>query len=136
MNEIVHRRIQLRMPNVYERAKLLRLYSRAAAQIMLTSAALLILSAILTWGAAWAQGTPEAAPKGGATVTQGGSVTATGPIVRTPAQIEQDRNIVPQDKAPREVPNPPTIPLDQYRKLKQGSGGNMPANEQGSPARK
>lgn len=136
MNEVIHRHVQLGTPNIYERAKLLRRYVRAAAQITLASAALLILGAIPAPRPAWAQATPEAAPQGGATVTQGGRATAHGAIIRTPADIERDRNIVPQGDAPREVPNPPTIPLDQYRKLKQGSGESRPGNEQGGPERK
>jgi hypothetical protein len=114
-----------------------RRYARiGATQITLASAAVLILSAISAPGTAWAQGTSEAAPQGGAAVTQEGSVTAPGAIVRTPADIETDRNIVPQGEAPREVPNPPTVPLEQYRKLKQGSGESTPGNEQGGPAQK
>ena len=113
-----------------------RRYSRrsAAAQIALASAA--ILAAMLAPGPAWAQGTPEAAPQGDTVVTQGIPATAPGAIVRTPEDIQKDRDIVPQGEAPREVPNPPTIPSDQYWKLKQRSGESTPGSEQGSPARK
>jgi hypothetical protein len=136
MNEVIHRHIPLRTPNVYERAKWCTVYVRAAAQIMLASAALIIVTAISTRVVACAQGTPEAAPQSGATVTQEGTVTAPGAIVRTPEDIQKDRDIVPQGEAPREVPNPPTIPSDQYWKLKQRSGESTPGNEQDSPARK
>ncbi len=115
-----------------------RRYARrsAAAQIMLASAALVILAAIPALGPAWAQDTPEAAPQGDAAVTQGIPATAPDAIVRTPEDIQKDRDIVPQSEAPREVPNPPTIPSDQYWKLKQRSGESTPGNEQGSPPRK
>ena len=109
---------------------------RSATQITLASAALVILAAMPAPGPAWAQGTPETAPQGDAAVTQGIPATAPGAIVRTPEDIQKDRDIVPQGEAPREVPNPPTIPSDQYWKLKQGSGESTPGNEQGSPARK
>jgi hypothetical protein len=108
----------------------------AAAQITLASAALVILAAIPAPGLAFAQGTPEAAPQGDAAVTQGIPATAPGAIVRTPEDIQKDRDIVPQGEAPREVPNPPTIPSDQYWKLKQRSGESTPGNKQDSPARK
>lgn len=108
----------------------------AAAQITLASAALVILTAMLAPGPAWAQGTPEAAAQGDDAVTQGIPATAPGAIVRTPEDIQKDRDIVPQGEAPREVPNPPTIPSDQYWKLKQRSGESTPGNEQDSPARK
>ncbi len=103
---------------------------------MLASVALIIVMAISTRGAARAQDTPEAPPQSEATVTQEGTVTAPGAIVRTPADIERDSNIVPQGDLPREVPNPPTMPLDQYQKLKEGSGETTPGNEQGAPAQK
>jgi len=125
--------------NVPDSPKLMihRMYTRArAAQITLASAGLLILASIPAPGPAWAQGTREPAPHADAAVTHGIPATASGPIVRTPADVERDRDIVPQGETPREVPNPPTIPLDQYRKLKQRNAHSTPANEQSGPARK
>ena len=139
MNTIYRRTLRMGLLNVPDNPKLMihRMYTRArAAQITLASAALLILAAIPALGPAWAQDTPEAAPQGDAAVTQGIPATAPDAIVRTPEDIQKDRDIVPQSEAPREVPNPPTIPSDQYWKLKQRSGESTPGNEQGSPARK
>jgi len=63
-------------------------------------------------------------------------MTAPGAIVRTPEDIERDRNIVPQGNEPIEVPNPPTVPSDQYLKSKQGSAESTPGSEESGPARK
>ena len=139
MNDAVHRTPRLGLANASDSPKLMiqRRYARArVAQITLASVALLILAATQAPCPAWAQIAPEPAALGSTTVTQGGSATAPGAIVRTPEDIQKDRDIVPQGEAPREVPNPPTIPSDQYWKLKQRSGESTPGNEQGSPARK
>jgi hypothetical protein len=139
MNDAVHRTPRLGPANASDSPKLMiqRRYARACvAQITLASAALLILAATQAPCPAWAQDTPEPAPQGDAAVTQGIPATAPGAIVRTPEDIQKDRDIVPQSEAPREVPNPPTIPSDQYWKLKQRSGESTPGNEQDSPARK
>jgi hypothetical protein len=98
--------------------------------------AAIILAAIILPHPASAQGTPDTTPQRNAAVSQGTVGAAPGAVVRTPEDIARDRDIVPQGNAPLEVPNRPTIPWDQYLKLKQGSGENTPGNEKGGPAPK
>jgi hypothetical protein len=139
MNDTIDRKLRLGLPNAPDRAKLTvqRGYARTGtAQIKLASAVALILATISGAYPAWAQVAPQSAPQGSATVTQGGSVMAPAARVRTPEDIERDRDIAPQGNEPVEVPNHSTIPWDQYQKLKQQSGERTPGGEQGGPARK
>ena len=98
--------------------------------------AAIILAAIILPHPASAQGTPDTTTQRNAAVSQGTVGAALGAVVRTPEDIARDRDIVPQGNAPLEVPNRPTIPWDQYLKLKQGSGEITPGNEKGGPAPK
>jgi hypothetical protein len=139
MHDVIHRDIRLKWPNAYGRAKLPTRPGkvRSVARITLARVAMMVLAGIsIQQNAAGGQGSTEAAAQGGATMTQGSPATASGGVVRTPADIERDRDIVPPADAPQEVPNPPTVPLDEYRKLKQDSGRNAPGNQQAGPARK
>jgi len=139
MKDNIDRKLRVGLPGAPGLAKSTIQGSHARAGAIrrkLASAASLIFAAVSAAYPAWAQVPPEPAPQGSATVTQGGSVTAPGAIVRTPEDIERDRNIVPHGNEPREVPNPPTVPLEKYRKSKQGSAESTPGSEKGGPAQK
>jgi hypothetical protein len=140
MHDVINRRIRLGPPNVHERGKLSTQAGkvRSVARITLARVAMMVLAGISTQqNAARGQGTPYAAAQGGgATMTQESPATTSGGVVRTPADIERDRDIVPPADAPQEVPNLPTVPLDEYRKLKQASGRKAPGNQQVGPVRK
>lgn len=62
-----------------------------------------------------------------------GSGAATG-MIRTPADIEKDRNIVPNGGTPVEVPNRSTLPEDEYRQMKKGGADRIrPAPDSSDP---
>jgi hypothetical protein len=97
---------------------------------------LLVMAAMTAALSASAQGTPVPTAEGKATVTQGTVIEAPHAVVRTPEDIERDRNLVPQGNEPVEVPNRSTIPWDQYQKLKRRSAESTPGSEKCGPARK
>lgn len=55
-------------------------------------------------------------------------------MIRTPADIEKDRNIVPNGGTPVEVPNRSTLPEDEYRQMKKGGADRIrPAPDSSDP---
>ena len=63
---------------------------------------------------------PESAPMPTGMTEPQGSGSVTGMTVRTPEDIEKDRDIVPNGGNPVEVPNRATLPNDEYLRMKQG----------------
>jgi hypothetical protein len=86
-----------------------------------------MITAMLLAHPVWAQDTPAPAPEGGAT-SQETVGAAPRAIVRTPGDIARDRDIVPQDGVPREIPDDrsfsrPSTPRQQSKRSKQGNAG-------------
>jgi hypothetical protein len=61
-----------------------------------------------------------------------GSGAATAPSVRTPEDMERDRDIAPSGGTPAEVPNRSTIPQDEYLRLKEGSANGTRRTKDGN----
>jgi hypothetical protein len=96
---------------------------------------LLVMAAMAAALSARAQDAPPPTPQAMATVAHEAVIEGGHAVVRTPADIERDRDIVPQGNEPVEVPNRSTVSSEQYLKSKQGSAESTPGSEK-SPARK
>jgi hypothetical protein len=113
----------------------LRYRLRMSREIIWTVLTLLIIAAITWPRPASDEATPAGDTQSDTAVPQG-MIEAPHAVLRTPADIEKDRDIVPQGSQPREVPNPTTIPQDEYLKAKQGSAHGTPSNDKDGPAQK